>query len=358
MPTVVVTFEPGKRGRAEIPQHLPADTAPVYLVDLDPAARATALTLATAILARDTGKDLSPEEAALTGNARLIQFMTAGIDYIPLSQLPAHVPIASNGGAYADAMAEHALAMTLAAAKRLLVEHNALIAGQFNQFVRNRSLAGKTCAILGFGGIGAATARLMRAIGMRVHAINRRGRADGWADERTHGRTDSRTDVLADSRTDSRTPERTPEPIDWIGGPDDLPALLAAADVLIVSAPLTQRTRGMIGAAELACMKPDAILVNLARGELIQEAALFAHLQTHPAFYACLDAWWIEPVRHGTFRVDHPFLSLPNVIGSPHNSASVPGNVEAALRHALANIRRVLAGNAPHNLTGSDERML
>ena len=137
-----------------------------------------------------------------------------------------------------------------------------------------------------------------------------------------------------------------------------MPALLAAADVLVVSAPLTQRTRGMIGAAELALMKPDAILVNLARGELIQEAALFAHLQTHPAFYACLDAWWIEPVRHGTFRVDHPFLSLPNVIGSPHNSASVPGNVEAALRHALANIRRVLAGNAPHNLTGSDERML
>lgn len=342
MPTVVVTFEPGKRGRAEIPQHLPAGTALVYLVGLDPAARATALTLATAILARDTGKDLSPEEAALTGNARLIQFMTAGIDYIPLSQLPAHVPVASNGGAYADAMAEHALAMTLAAAKRLLVEHNALIAGQFNQFVRNRSLAGKTCAILGFGGIGAATARLMRAIGMRVHAINRRGR----------------TPERPDGRPDGRPEERTPEPIDWIGGPGDLPALLAAADVLIVSAPLTQRTRGIIGAAELACMKPDAILVNLARGELIQEAALFAHLQTHPAFYACLDAWWVEPVRHGTFRVDHPFLTLPNVIGSPHNSASVPGNVEAALRHALANISRVLAGDAPHNLTGADERML
>ncbi len=330
MSSVVVTFEPGKRGRAEIPLHLPAGTALVYLVDLDPAARAAALSAATAILARDTGKDLSPEEAALTGNARLIQFMTAGIDYVPLSQLPAHVPIASNGGAYADAMAEHALAMTLAAAKRLLVEHNALIAGQFNQFVRNRSLAGKTCAILGFGGIGAATARLMRAIGMQVHAINRRGKTDG----------------------------QTPEPVDWIGGPDDLPALLAAADVLIVAAPLTRRTLGMIGATELARMKPDAILVNLARGELIQEAALFAHLQTHPAFYACLDAWWVEPVRHGAFRVDHPFLSLPNVIGSPHNSASVPGNVEAALRHALANIRRVLAGDAPQNLTGADERML
>lgn len=326
MPKLAVTFEPGPRGRAELPKHLPAGTEIVFLPDLDPAARAAALSSATVILARDTGKELSAEEAALTGNARLIQFMTAGIDYIPLSQLPAHVPIASNGGAYAGAMAEHALALTLAAAKRLLVEHDALARGVFNQFVRNRSLAGKVCGILGFGGIGVATARLMRAIGMRVHAINRRG--------------------------------ATEEAVDWIGGQDDLPALLRESDVLIVSAPLTRKTQGMIGAGELAAMKPDAILVNLARGELIDEAALFAHLQANPGFFACLDAWWVEPVRHGTFRVDHPFLSLPNVVGSPHNSASVPGNVEAALRHALANIARVLAGEAPRNLAGAEERML
>jgi phosphoglycerate dehydrogenase-like enzyme len=127
---------------------------------------------------------------------------------------------------------------------------------------------------------------------MRVHAINRRGASDA--------------------------------PTDWIGTPADLPALLAAADVLVLAAPLTRATEGMIGAAELAAMKPDAILINLARGELVDEAALFAHLQANPAFTACIDAWWIEPVRHGRFAMDHPFMTLPNVIASPHNSASVP----------------------------------
>jgi phosphoglycerate dehydrogenase-like enzyme len=326
MPTLAVTFEANARSRALILELLEAAADPVWLTDLDDPARAVALPAAAAVLARDTGKELRPREAALLGDARLVQFMTAGVDHIPLSQFPAGVPIANNGGAYADSMAEHALAMTLAAAKRLLVEHNALAAGEFNQFRPNRMLRGMVCGILGFGGIGIATARLMRGLGLSVHAINRSG--------------------------------RTGEDIDWIGTQDDLPALLGAADVLIISAPLTRRTLGMIGAAELAMMKPDAILVNLARGELIDEAALFAHLQAHPAFFACIDAWWVEPVRHGTFRMDHPFLTLPNVIGSPHNSGSVPGNFEGGLHNAIANIRRVLDGEAPRHLVGDEERML
>jgi phosphoglycerate dehydrogenase-like enzyme len=325
MATVVVTFEAGARSRALIADLLAGAATPVWLTDLDDPARAAALTAATAILARDTGKDLRADEAALLGDAKLVQFVTAGIDHIPLSQLPAGVPVANNGGAYADSMAEHALAMTLAAAKRLLIEHNALVAGEFNQFKLNRTLRGMVCGILGFGGIGVATGRLMRGLGMRIHAINRSG--------------------------------RTEEDVDWIGTQVDLPFFLSTADLLIVSAPLTRRTLGMLGAAELAMMKPDAILVNLARGELIDEAALFAHLQAHPAFFACIDAWWVEPVRHGTFRMDHPFLTLPNVIGSPHNSGSVPGNLEAGLRHAIANIRRVLNSEAPWHLVGDEERM-
>jgi phosphoglycerate dehydrogenase-like enzyme len=109
--------------------------------------------------------------------------------------------------------------MALAAAKRLIMEHESLKRGQFNQFTWNRMLAAGVCGIFGFGGIGAATARLMYGIGMRVHAINR------------HGRTDQR--------------------VDWIGTPERLNDLLEVADVLLISAPLTRATYGLIGAAEL-----------------------------------------------------------------------------------------------------------
>jgi phosphoglycerate dehydrogenase-like enzyme len=324
-PTVAVTFSVRPPARTVIADALGDAARLVYLADLDDAGRTSALREAAAILARDTGRDLRPGEPDQIQSARLIQFMTAGIDFVDLNALPASVPVASNGGAYAGPMAEHGLAMVLAAAKRLLIEHNALSRGEFNQFTRNRTLAGNVCGILGFGGIGVATARLMRGMGMRIHAINRRGHTD--------------------------------EPTDWIGTVADLDALLAASDVLIVSTPLTRATRNLIGERELGVMKPDAILVNLARGEIIQEAPLFAHLRSHPDFFACIDAWWVEPVRHGTFRMDHPFMSLPNVVGSPHNSASVPGMTEAALRRAIVNVKRALAGETPHYVLGPEERM-
>ena len=323
---LVVTFEVKPRHRQEVATALGGMGSVVYLTDVTAEERAGVLSSAAVVLARNTGKELLAHEPALLAQAKLIQFMTAGVDFVPLDALPPHVPVASNGGAYAEMMAEHAMAMALAAAKRLMTEHAALQHGEFNQFKSNKMLAGLTFGVFGFGGIGVATARLMRALGMRVHAVNRRGASD--------------------------------EPTDWIGTTAQLDELLAVSDVLLISTPLTRITMGAIGARELGLMKADAILINLARGEVIDEAALYAHLLVHPAFTACIAAWWIEPIRHGEFRMDYPFMTLPNVIGSPHNSASSDQSLSIALARAVANCRRVLSGESPLHLIGADERAL
>ena len=223
-------------------------------------------------------------------------------------------------------MAEHIVALALAAAKRLFIEHDNLKQGEFNQRSANRMLRGGVCGILGFGNVGVATARLMRAFGMKIHAINRRGVSD--------------------------------EPTDWIATADRLDEMLRVADILVVCAALTTDTEGLIGARELALMKEDAILINVARGEIVDEAALYAHLVAHPRFFAGIDAWWVEPVRHGRFAMGHPFLDLPNVIGSPHNSAGGGAWRDESLRRAVPNCRRAILGETPRNLIGADERML
>src|SRR5690242_1625300 len=149
-PIVAVAFALRPRERAVVAEALGTAARPVYLADLDEPARAETLRTAVAILAHDTGKELRPGEAARMQSARLIQFLSAGIDFIRFDELPATIPIAANGGAYSEPMAEHALALILAAAKRLLIEHAALARGEFNQHTRNRQLSGKVCGILGF----------------------------------------------------------------------------------------------------------------------------------------------------------------------------------------------------------------
>src|SRR3546814_18010446 len=133
--------------------------------------------------------------------------MSAGIDFIPLDGLPAGLPVACNAGAYAEPMAEHALAMAFAAAKRLVHEHGELQQGHFNQFDSVKMLAVGVCGILGFGGIGAATAQLMRGVGMRVHALNRRVAGH--------------------------------EAVYWLGTHDRLAEILAPATLLVLRRPLT-----------------------------------------------------------------------------------------------------------------------
>jgi phosphoglycerate dehydrogenase-like enzyme len=324
-PTLVVTCKLGSVYRQVVAETISDRARIVFLDELEqPAERRKALSSATVLLSHNPLKELHADELALIGDARLVQFLAAGLDFIPLDQLPPQVPVASNAGAQAESMAEHGLAMALAAAKHLPMEQAGMVRGEFNQAGATRMMAESTCGVFGLGGTGLALARLLKCIGASVHGINRRGESS--------------------------------VPIDWVGKPDALGTMLAVSDIVFVTAPLTRETVGIIGARELRLMKKDAILVNLARGELIEEEALYLHLRDHASFVACIDAWWIEPVRHGRFEMRFPFLDLPNVIASPHNSAAAGNGRVTGIRRAALNCARALAGERPLHLIPPDER--
>jgi glycerate dehydrogenase len=220
--------------------------------------------------------------------------------------------LAGNVGAYAEPMAEYVMAVTLALARRLPQRHAELARGEFGMWKPVLTLDGAVCAVLGFGGIGAATARLMRAFGARIHAVNRSG--------------------------------RTTEPVDFIGTLADLDWVLAEADVLVIALPLTRSTRGLIGARELGLMKPAAILVNVGRAAIVDERALYEQLRDQPEFCAGLDAWWHEPAPGAEFSTEYPFFGLPNLIGSPHNSGVTDGALQTGAVRAAENVLRFLNG--------------
>jgi glycerate dehydrogenase len=311
---LVVTYAIGEANRAVLKEILGDVARFSFLVDMPAGLREQTLVSANVLLSWNLPKELKFGGFGLLKNVRLIQLLSAGADHVPFAELRSDIVVAANVGAYAEPMAEHVLAMALALAKNLFREHQNLAKGEFNQSRLNRALSGSVCGILGLGGIGRATARLMRAMGMQIYAVN------------TSGRTD--------------------EAVEFIGTLNDLQYVLSGSDIAVISLPLTRATRGLIGKQELEWMKPNAILINVARGDIIDEGDLYAHLTSHPGFMAGIDAWWIEPFRHGEFRTNYPFLSLPNVLGSPHNSAMVPGINEEGTRRAAENVRRFLKGGS------------
>ena len=309
---IVVTFNTSPEDKTLLLEMLGSEASLTFLNEIPPAQRGQVLERANILLSWNFPREIGPQDYPHLPQVRFIQLLSAGADHMPFADLPPHILVASNPGAYATPMAEHVLAMTLALGKRLLVENQKLRNGEFDQFTPNRLLAGMTAGILGFGGIGRATARLMRAFGMRIYAINSSGTSS--------------------------------EPTDFLGTLHDLEHVLRQSDVVVISLPLTSATRGLIGKQQLAWMKPDAILVNVARGAIIDEEALYTHVKSHPTFLVGIDAWWTEPFLHGHFRMEYPFLELPNVLGSPHNSAVVPHVLVDATRGAAANVKRFLKG--------------
>jgi len=256
--------------------------------------------------------EIAHQEIALLKKTGLVQLIFSGADNVPFPLIPEGMIVASNPEAFAEPVAEHALALVLSLAKNLHVKHDLMTRGIFDRKGFNTFLRGRSCGIIGFGGVGKAVARIMRVIGMKVYGINRSGEAD--------------------------------EPVDLIGTMDDLKKVLAVSDVVVLAIPLTKTTHGLIGQRELDWMKGDAILINVARGAVIDQKALYDHLKTNPNFRVGIDTWWSEPGHHGEFRIEYPFFELPNIIGSPHNASDVPGIMLRATHLALENVSEYLLG--------------
>ena len=137
---------------------------------------------------------------------------------------------------------------------------------------------------------------------------------------------------------------KTDAPVDFMGNVTDMKKVLQAADVIVVTTPLTRETRNLLGKKELDWMKSDAILINVGRGDVIDQQALYEHLASNPDFRAGIDTWWSEPSSGEDFILEYPFCKLPNFIGSPHNADHVPGSMPHATRLALENVKHFLLG--------------
>lgn len=278
-----------------------------FLLDVPQTQRAGVISNADILLSWNPAREYEAGEFALMGKVKLLQLVSAGADHLPFGRLRPDMVVAGNVGAYALPMAEHVMAMTLALLKKLLPGHLRLSEGVF-EHIDTRMLDGLTCGILGYGGIGKEVARLMRAFHVKIMVVN------------TSGRTD--------------------DDVAFAGTLNDMNEVLSKSDIVVVALPLNNHTRGIIRKEQLGALKKDAVLINVARGEIIDEGALFHHLKENPSCMAGLDAWWVEPFRHGEFRIDYPFFKLPNVLGSPHNSAIVPQVLEMGVHAALQNILR------------------
>jgi phosphoglycerate dehydrogenase-like enzyme len=254
------------------------------------------------------------------------QLLTAG------SPLLQRVKLTTSSGIHATPMSEYALTMMLAFAHRL----PQMAADQARAYWAETrwtdyvpgELRGKTLGILGYGSVGREMARLATALGMRVLALKREHgqKADtGW-----------RIPGLGDP--EGVLPER-------YYTADELPDLLAEADYILLTLPLTDATRHLINRQSLAAMKRSAVLVNVGRGGLVDEPALIEALQGGVIRGAGLDVFEEEPL-----PPDSPLWSMPNVIVSPHISGFSPVYDQRAMDLFAENMRRYLRGERMVNL--------
>ncbi len=187
---------------------------------------------------------------------------------------------------------------------------------------------GNTVGIVGYGHIGHEVAVRARAFGMNVVGIRR------------------------------STPPCPPE-LDWLGTNDRLDELLAISDFVVIACDLNKETRGLINAERLAKMKPTGVIINVARGKVIDEAALYAALRERRIGGAVIDVWYNynELGKPEVWPTNYPFQELDNIICSAHECGWTEEQIDRRWDVVTENIRRVLRGEAPRNLifTGTQE---
>jgi phosphoglycerate dehydrogenase-like enzyme len=310
--TFAATLEPAVRARLAVPcEVIVGDEASIAgkLADVD-----ALISLA-----------FTPEMAAAAGRLKLVQVPGAGLDRIDRAALGASTALANVYG-HEVGIAEYVLGAMLTLTRQLGRLDSALRQGAWqSQWAVGVAppptwpeLAGKTVGILGYGHIGACVARRARAFDMTVLAIR-------------------------------RTP--SPDADALVRGPQALDDVLARADYVVVTLPLTPDTRGLLGAPELARMKRTAMLINVARAEIVDEDALYQALAERTIAAAALDVWYRYPKAPGpTPPARRPFHELPNVLMTPHVSGWTDGMLEARAGLIADNIERIARGEPPQNL--------
>ena len=247
---------------------------------------------------------------------KLMQLLSAGYDTVDIEAARgAGIPVCNNGGANSTAVSEHAILLMMAVARRLVWQHESVAAGRW----RGNDLAGtklyelrdKTLGIIGLGAIGKKVARLANAFGMKVHYYDIRRVSEAEEDALS-----VRFKLLGE--------------------------ILRNADIVSLHVPLTPASKHMIGAAEIALMKPTAYLINTCRGPVVDEAALIAALTEGAIAGAGLDVFDQEPP-----PADNPLFRLKNVVLTPHFAGPTWDNQQARFRNAFDNCQRVARGEKP-----------
>jgi phosphoglycerate dehydrogenase-like enzyme len=261
--------------------------------------------------------DLQREVFRMCPNVQWVHSRSAGLDGLLFPELVESPVRLTNGrGVYSESLGEFVVGAILYFAKdlRRMVCNQAAGAWEPFDIVE---VSGQTVGIVGYGDIGRAVATRVHALGMRVLAVKR------------HGPPARETDPFAER----------------IYGPEGRIEMISRSDYVVAAAPLTPETAGMIGERELAAMKPDAVLINVGRGPVIDEAALVKALSERRIKGAALDVFDIEPLPQG-----HPFYKLENVLLSPHCADHTPDWMDRAMQFFLAQFERFRKGEPLRNV--------